>query len=719
MKDLNLYKQMMHNFLAESTNIFIQDGLTSIQSVEQQNFKSVTPGVPYGMRVRMFRSMDYPKRTTGSWGEFKLPQNIVERIPADGVDPRTGENRNPGIEITAKETLTMYSRPSAFGPPLGLISNDQDAVLSGSQYDFAPRNGVYSAYTPPYYDGECWYDIIFWPRGLREVNQSADGFAGPHYFIYDPEESGTPYVPTLPEIFASPAQGLFSSSGSAAHTPLAGSFVRKWRFDQEELLRDSDSTYHLVHGGTGSAPTCGPAAGPYVNEWSMQLDASLNIFGVSDTQTVTLDTPLGIGTTEFVASKDTSKWTIQTKFETPILNFNHISVINSSLTITDNPHVNPTIPRGMWHQFGRLPSSNEGVFIQVTDIPKDWLNAHPSASLVPDMMGKFSNSNKSAYVHSEDDVKTFYNKYGVYASKDSREFADAAEVRSLVDICGFDTAPKRIGETKNVHTMFEAIVAVPFTIINGKRKFFDIIDPTSAALDPGKQILRLEKMMKKYIFPPAFDFVNNSAAATAIAMYVFQFSQEFTKNDLMHMWQNLPPKWNIRMSTATANVSHELIMSELLASQWGDSGYESLVGTPGWEETLKTTPSDPALSEMRWMVFKVKQRAKKDYYAMVASSLGAPQPEMIEEYTPNWPYDFCSIVEMVKLDVSVKFDNKPKLTTGPASDTLMRTPPARVAATPAASEPRSSAYDTSAADILDIEMTAERAAEIEAALAED
>ena len=53
-----------------------------------------------------------------------------------------------------QETLTMYSRPSAFGPP----------VTSYRQADqnqfFDSRNGFNPLYTP-YYDGEAWIDFIW------------------------------------------------------------------------------------------------------------------------------------------------------------------------------------------------------------------------------------------------------------------------------------------------------------------------------------------------------------------------------------------------------------------------------------------------------------------------------------------------------------------------------------------------------------------------------
>jgi len=254
----------------------------------------------------------------------------------------------------------MYSRPSAFGPPLG-IQISTTSSFSGSVHDFGARNGIYASHTPPYYDGESWIDLIYYPQGLESKSDNATS----HYFEYRTGENAlSPYQPTLGEIFTSPDESVFESSASGV--PLVGTFVRKWRFDQEELLRDSNSTYHKT-----IASTYGPAAGPWVNGWSMQGDASLNIF---DTTT----------------SDDEKKWRIQTKFETPMLNFNDVSVANGTLTVSSVAGANSTIPRGMWHQFGRLPLEDEGVYMQVSDIPADWLSAHPSASLKPDMAGFFA-----------------------------------------------------------------------------------------------------------------------------------------------------------------------------------------------------------------------------------------------------------------------------------------------------------------------------------------
>ena len=63
------------------------------------------------------------------------------------------------------ESFTMYTRPTAFGPaiagrPSGALGSSSYVVLSNPADSVAGFNW---AYTPPYYNGESWLDIIFEP----------------------------------------------------------------------------------------------------------------------------------------------------------------------------------------------------------------------------------------------------------------------------------------------------------------------------------------------------------------------------------------------------------------------------------------------------------------------------------------------------------------------------------------------------------------------------
>jgi hypothetical protein len=76
-------------------------------------------------------------------------------------------------------------------------------------------------------------------------------------------------------------------------------------------------------------------------------------------------------------------------------------------------------------------------------------------------------------------------------------------------------------------------------------------------------------------------------------------------------------------------------------------------------------------SELRWMVFKVKQRANGNYFKKVFSkdsNLGDTETKRISRVAVdqfgntmdvqyNWPYDYFSLVELVKLEAEVEFNN--------------------------------------------------------------
>ena len=62
-----------------------------------------------------------------------------------------------------------------------------------------------------------------------------------------------------------------------------------------------------------------------------------------------------------------ARWVIQTKFETPILNFKDVNVTTPAAMDCCQT------PRGMWHQYGVIPENNEGLYLQVQDLPSSWL----------------------------------------------------------------------------------------------------------------------------------------------------------------------------------------------------------------------------------------------------------------------------------------------------------------------------------------------------------
>ena len=247
-----------------------------------------------------------------------------------------------------------------------LQANENGHFIIGND----PDTGYNYPFTPPYYHGEAWADVLFRSQNTEKlslsqiINSSSVEFLRFYEPIPDPEQH---------------------PSG--------------------EILY---SNFHLI------------------NEDAMQIASSVNIFskgvlkqditqtkrqGIRNDVQVQVDTNVG----------NQYRWIIQSKFETPILNFNKYTHRSSDVTMPFNsPH---TTPIGMWHQYGELPQNpNEGVFLQVAEIPDQWI--------------------------------------------DNAMNAKSYQTGSLVELCGFSTDPVRLGDVAPTKTIKEAVVAIPFDRIS-------------------------------------------------------------------------------------------------------------------------------------------------------------------------------------------------------------------------------------------------------------
>jgi hypothetical protein len=316
-------------------------------------------------------------------------------------------------------------------------------------------------------------------------------------------------------------------------------------------------------------------------------------------------------------------WLIQSKFETPILNFANVtqssppgpnSAAARSAARSDSANL---VTRGMWHQYGSpITASTAGVFISIDDIDP--------------------------------------------------------EGNSLADIVGFQKGvTTRVGDVKKNAVLEEAIVAIPFITLNGRREFFAYTGTSRNT----SNYANVETAMLKYIFPPKFDFVRvreeaqeaaaalenlvtagpilagsltdkrrvalQSAAAKAadaaalvqpVLMYVFEFSVQIDEQDIADMWQNLPPSIAEKTQSAKEIEVEDRDLLRVMADN---------------------------IQPIRWMVFKVKKRAKRDFdvykRSLVTADTSALAPKLKGPYTYNWPYDYFSLVELASIDATVQW----------------------------------------------------------------
>ena len=649
------YKKKINNFLAETADLFLKgSNFSTIASDKDESptFGNATAGKFYAMRIKMFRSRNKPNLGYESWGDVLV--DTPQDIHAQGV----------------RETFTMYSRPSSFGTNLwGSVQAGPDGTyptdsLWGNNY----------AFTPPYYYGEAWCDLIFkanvtkkytldeimsgsarypyftrhWQPGIQDALRDLTGYTenqvtksmrgnffdynqSPWYELWD-YNSPTSANKTNGSVSLSTATPPFEWD-ELADTVITGPLGYTGDFGWKDPLITIDDP-NTVGATTTAAPPQHPAN---LNLNAMQLDSSINIFGKGTIRKVRneiTDEKFEVASDATVKGK--TRWIIQSKFETPMLNFNSYTDLSGS-NCTVPEFASESAPRGIWHQYGELPSQDEGVFLQVTDIPVSWLRG----------------------------------AVGIEAAR-------AGGVESLADLVGFSKEKVRLGEVADVKEISEAVVAVPFIEKNGTRQFFSIprsdIDSCIGAVKreveegtfvaggppkAGDSVYQMVKKMQKYVFPPSMDFVRYKEI-DPFAMYVFEFKHNLTKQDLSDIWQNLPPDIGTRMEEAEATISHELLAHELL-------GGGAVVKNGVLDDNAE---GNGIPSNIQWMIFKAKKRAKTNYFDKVVAKKGTTKDTSSQQLenaqgqtgddlgiTYNWPYDFFSLVELVKIDAEVTFAN--------------------------------------------------------------
>jgi hypothetical protein len=360
----------------------------------------------------------------------------------------------------------------------------------------------------------------------------------------------------------------------------------------------------------------------------MVVTSSVNIFGKSRFKKVTYDTNVGpdgnyIPTTiEDTDAFAFTAWSIGTKFECPALNFSASTDYHSP---GGSGIKGPHSARGIFGGYGTLPSGSTGLYLQVKESYPDLINAGDPLT------------------------------------------------GSLIDVCGFESTAKKIGKPAAKKVISEAIVAIPFTYEKHKvgnattlnypntlRKFFRIpvgtykqalkqsqqgVDPENAVIGASESscasIVEMINKMQRYNIPPQFDF-STFTDFKPFVMYIFEFEHSLNQQDLTDIWQGLMPDISRRAQTDEVIVSHKA------------GPYEFFGGKKLPENT-------------RWMLFKVKRKAEKSYFATTSDSTDDSRfkfqfgnEEKEPEYSYNWPYDFFSLVELTKMEVDIEFTPKKK-----------------------------------------------------------
>jgi hypothetical protein len=359
-------------------------------------------------------------------------------------------------------------------------------------------------------------------------------------------------------------------------------------------------------------------SGTYLGSWpyqsAMTISSSVEIFGQTRLKEVEYDA-LG---TQAVSVKDSLStendvWVISPRMETPTLDFSdqEIKAHDTEFPEYDDAVGYTGFGRGMWSGYGQIPEGSSGIFLEVAE-----------------------------------------------------SFPASEEQGSLLSQLGFKPSSERVGALANFKTISEAVVAIPYlssptekTIhIDGFNflKLDENVYDTQLKNVRGKQVAvksgefgvtedikettvsQMIKVLSRHVMPPRMDFLNNESVKP-FAVYAFEFEHKLDKQDLADIWQGVLPTIGTTPELDEIVVSHEVKKYELL----GEDGLPDGV---------------------QWLVFKIKKKAEKNYFAVTADSTDDDRFQFnfnvgrkAAEYSYNWPYDFFSLVELGKLDIDVEW----------------------------------------------------------------
>ena len=486
----------------------------------------------------------------------------------------------------------MYNRAAAFGMPVDAGPGIHNMV------DGAPLKMVghgYSPYTPPHYDSFGEVEYTFTPD-IGVAYETIEDVI--NQISTDNTES--------PTIKYNRVITLTGSLSGLSNIQLAG-------------VTNSDFA------GTLSAATSS-----LNKSHAMQLSASFTGLGLSDANLISVFEEGGRDR-EILRKV----WTIQSKWESP--NFDFTKVVSV--------HPEPkeiTSAKGMWHQTG---SFEEAVtFVEIIPGAQTGTNSDLSSLLGMHFKKngiKLGNVNRVpiGQLPEEKVIREAVVAVPFVEDQDgNRNFfaLPREEVYKAVQLEGYPEYKKEFIDR------VERTVRGP---IAGRRT--NPNDPIPVEVRPSVQSM-VSKMMK-YVIPPKMNFLKYNTREAFIdpfAMYIFEFEHTLTKTDIAYLWQNLPP--DIGLDTFHRNPRDTLKAESIVSHDLG--GNMDLL-------------SGQFSKNVKWMVFKIKQRAETNYFKkMEKDRLPSGHPDKrlsvendIFEYGFNWPYDYFSMVELIKLDAEVGF----------------------------------------------------------------
>ncbi|MEC8364346.1 MAG: hypothetical protein VXZ51_00115 [Actinomycetota bacterium] len=708
------YELAINNFLAETARFFLEEGtFTSFASAPEKDFDLMVSGTTYYMDITLRKTKDFVMyegpNSLGGWFPSVLHYANVDAfnsLEAPGIEvPQVykyqGTNNAPnatsdifpwsgvGDECTGSHIMAegpyMFmpgvnsAKGMHYGPSMRAFSASFLSEFYAGQYDDGGNTG----------DG---YNITRWHRTGSATSGFAFGgdIAARAWALWTKNFTDPSFAPYTPPYFYGDSTARFRFTPHL-HFPMSEGEAQKFSLDEilagarkeTVYMNDNESAFNKpkLHAGYGTIWHSSGShnvttvwhdkgsggnisrtgsvsidhwltASSYQNEFNgvispegvtdyentslarkhqMKLNSSLSLFEKTREKKVIYD-PTSGEPRELEDPEDSNLdvWSIHTKWECPVLDFSDNSTTmdfwsNGSPTIENNFNRDSvgTATRGMWKGYGTSPDEDQGIFLEIKE-------SFPT--VVED--------NNLPRIGGDRDPST----------------TNVGATGSLIQTLGFQTEQKKIGRVRESKIISEAVVAIPFYRDESdavrffhlgednmtSRALFNVAAGISDAdLNPGDSIIEMADRMSKYIIPPHLDF-SMDQDIQPFAMYIFPFTHVLSRKDLENIWQGIMPDISVTAEKQEVSVAHNLDENEFFRGE-----------------------NIPAAT--RWMVFKVKQRAERDYERIIKDTRDDPRYEfqfdlgtgLSRNVTYNWPYDYFSLVELGRLDASVRIGGEP------------------------------------------------------------
>ena len=777
------YTLAMQNFAAETVNFFLQDGQLSTAMSKPVN-QFFERGVTKKMRVRLSNvdtvmydrhsafgppvddtgaGVNFVRYSANSTATSDFLELTFENPSSNsnlGLNSVTNDGELPAFTLTdvgeTSVTYVFYSSQSGFSPSSHQTSTRRYFDVH-SLSDTQLATAIMDDYSGP--------TTISFVRTGNKIAMTANDVAGSDSetaIVYSNDFLGNVVEEEEAQFGGGAAVGAESytkstvtnlhSHGFAPYVPPfldpdSDPYVEitfeptvSKNYLAREIISSCSFEYYNFH----TVPNNATTNTNYKN--SMALSASLNLGMCVELQTDNIDLVLegdgmlsSVEEPSRVSIKDQtridnnnvlSRWVIQTKWETPVLDFTNVTA--SALNLSDNsvqfvtgspwktrywdsyytqsagktstPYLTASI--GMWHQKGEKipavgPKASKGYYLRVEDVPSE--NGPGLASVLG-----FNDPNDPSLTKSITRVNNYRRKLGVLEDKKLLKEAIVAipfiidkEDENKVKFVEFSMQPDSyyVQARDNVDKIKRELqlksVSSETSTLEQYRELmrkYEVASKTYLSDAPVNAIEYQLFMMEEYILPPQLDFL--VTGESPYMMYFFQFKASMDSNDLANVWQNLYPSSS--NSTAKPRYSYPNKEFEGRITSHNDVSYvshylntEKLNGkslSPVHNTNNLFSPSEEE-NNTRWLIFKVKERGITNLEDVRKRSID-PRPnnfmgnieyvkesktsrnlDSIPRTVPglgpeshfklqfNWPYDYFSFVELVKLDAKIDLYN--------------------------------------------------------------